>query len=149
MGGTFGHHLATCVGQGGAPPPDDHRLEISRPTAAGRSRIWPANATAAATVGRRISSFSGHFGPTHTPLPPFLDPLNSFSWSFFQIPHRLKDTTKTSLADGWIEFFGNHSNCWTKVRVLLCSRSLGIFVDIKFVNFGRRLVSFPFLGHFE
>ena len=30
----------------------------------------------------------------------------------------------------------------------MCSWSLGLSVDIKFVNFGRRLVSFPFLGHF-
>ena len=67
---------------------------------------------------------------------------------FLKIPHCLKDTTKTSLADSWIEFFGHHNNFWTKVRVLLCSWSLGLSVDIKFVNFGRRLVNFPFFGHF-
>ena len=83
MGGASGHHLATRADQGGAPPPDDHRREISRPTAAGRARIGPANATVAATVGHRISSFFGHFRPTHTSLPSFLDPLNSFPWSFF------------------------------------------------------------------
>ena len=59
----------------------------------------------------------------------------------------LKDMTKGSLADGWIVFSGHHRNFWTKVRVLLCSWSLGLSVDIKFVNFGHRLVSFPFLGH--
>ena len=42
----------------------------------------PANAAAAATVGRRFSSFSGHCMPTHTSLPPILVPLNSFPWSF-------------------------------------------------------------------
>ena len=36
----------------------------------------------AATVGHRFSSFFSHSRPTHTSLPPFLDPLNSFLWSF-------------------------------------------------------------------
>ena len=31
----------------------------------------------------------------------------------------------------------------------MCSWSLGLSVDIKFVNFGRRLVSFPFFGSFR
>ena len=66
---------------------------------------------------------------------------------FLQIPHRLKDTTKTKFADYWIEFSGHHNNLWTKVRVLMCSWSLGLSIDMWFVNFGRRLVSFPFLGH--
>ena len=29
----------------------------------------------------------------------------------------------------------------------MCSRTLGISIDMSFVNFGRRLVSFPFLGN--
>ena len=37
----------------------------------------------ASTVGCRFSSFSGNSRPTHTSLPPFLDHLNSFPWSFF------------------------------------------------------------------
>ena len=148
MGGVSCHPLDTRAGQGGAPPPDDLAGQISRRTTAGRSQIGPANAAAAATMGRRILMFFGHSRPTHTSLLPFLDPLNSFPWSLSQIPHRLKDMTKTNLADCWIEFFGHHSNLWTKARVLLCSWSLGLSVDIKFVNFGCRLVSFPFLGHF-
>ena len=52
---------------GGAPAPDDLDRKIS----------WPA-----VTLGCWILSFSGHFRPTHTSLPPFLDPLNSFPWSF-------------------------------------------------------------------
>ena len=28
-------------------------------------------------------SISGHFRPSHTSLPPILDPLNSFPWSLF------------------------------------------------------------------
>ena len=83
MGDDSGHLLATHAGQGGAPPPGDLGREISRPTAVGYARIGPANAAAAATVGRRFSSFFGHSRPTHTFLPPFLDPLNSFPWSFF------------------------------------------------------------------
>ena len=82
VGDYFGHLLATRANQGGAPPPDDLGHEISRPTAAGRARIRPANAAAATTFGRRILPFFGHFRPTHTSLPPFLDPLNSFPWSF-------------------------------------------------------------------
>ena len=67
---------------------------------------------------------------------------------FLQIHHRLKDTTKPNSANCWIEFSGHHSNLWTKVRVLMCSWSLGISIDMWFVNFGCRLVSFPFLGCF-
>ena len=82
VGADSGHHHYTRVGQGGATPPDDHRRKISGPTAVGRARIGPANTAAAATLGRRILSFFGHSRPTHNPFPPFLDPLNSFLWSF-------------------------------------------------------------------
>ena len=41
-GGTTSHHSATRTGLGGAPPPDSHAGQISRPTAAGRFRIGPA-----------------------------------------------------------------------------------------------------------
>ena len=82
MGADSGHHYCTRAGQGGAPPPDDLGRKISPPTAAGRARIRPANATVAATLGRRIFVFFGHFKLTHTSFPPFLDPLNSFPWSF-------------------------------------------------------------------
>ena len=82
MGADSGHHYCTCARQGGVPPPDDLGRKISPPTAAGRVRIGPANTTAAATLGRRIFMFSGHFRPTHSSFPPFLDPMNSFPWSF-------------------------------------------------------------------
>ena len=82
MGADSGHHYYTCTGQGGVPPPDNLGRKISRPTAAGRARIGPANAAAATNWGRRICVFSGHYRPTHTSFPPFLDPLNSFPWSF-------------------------------------------------------------------
>ena len=96
MGADFGHHYCTRIGQGGSPPPDDLGRKISRPTAAGRARIGPANTTAAATLGRRILSFFGHFRPTHTSLPPFLDPLNSFQWSFspYSSPFKRYDKNK-------------------------------------------------------
>ena len=45
-----------------------------------------SEAEAAATVGNRafrdFSAISGHFRPPHNSFPPFLDPLNSFPWSF-------------------------------------------------------------------
>ena len=98
-------------------------------------------AAAAAIVGHQVSldfpAISGHFRPPHSSCGPFL-----------QIPHRLKVTTKTNLADGWIKFSGHHSDCWTKVMVLMSSWSLGLSIDMWFVNFGHRLVSFPFLGCF-
>ena len=79
-----GHHHCTRTGQGRGERPDDHAGKISRPAAAGRARIWPAKAaTAAATLGRQILVFFCHSRPTHTSLPPFLDPLNSFPWSSF------------------------------------------------------------------
>ena len=83
MGADSGHHYCARASQGGAPPPEDRRREISRPAAVGRARIGRANTAAAVTLGRRILSFFGHFRPTHTSFPPFLDPLNSFPWSLF------------------------------------------------------------------
>ena len=148
MGADSGHHQCTCAGQGGGRRPNDHAGKIFRPTAARRARIGPAKATAAANLGRRIFVFFGHFRLTHTFFPLFLDPLNSFPWSLFADSSPCKDTTKTKLADCWIEFFGHHRNLWTKVRILMCSWSLGLSIDMWFVNFGRRLVSFPFLGCF-
>ena len=82
-GGTTGHHTATPTRQGGVLPQDKAGREISRPTDFGRAGIWPENTTAVAPVCHRIFQFSGHFRPSHTSLPPFLDPLNSFSWSLF------------------------------------------------------------------
>ena len=82
MGADSGNHYCTCTGQGGAPPPDDLGSKISWLTAVGRARIGLPNALAAATLGRLIFVFSGHFRPTHNSFPPFLDPLNSFPWSF-------------------------------------------------------------------
>ena len=82
MGADSGHHYCTRAVQGGSPPPDDLGSKISRPAAAGRARIGPANTATTATLGRRILSFSGHFRPNHTSFPPFFDPLNSFLWSF-------------------------------------------------------------------
>ena len=82
MGAYSGHHYCTRAKQGGAPPLDDLGHKISWPTAVERALIGPANEAAAATLGRRILSFYGHFKPAHTSLPSFLDPLNSFPFSF-------------------------------------------------------------------
>ena len=147
MADVFGHPLDACTTQVGAPPPGDLGREISRPTGAGRARIRPANAAATATLGRRILLFPGHSRPAHISLSPFFDPLNSFSWSFSSDSSPFERYDDNKFGRRLIEFFGHHRNFWTKVRVLLCSWSLEIFVDINFVNFGRRLVSFPFLGH--
>ena len=148
MGADSGHHYCTRAGQGGAPPPDDLGRKISRPTADSRAQIGPANAAAAATLGRLIFVFFGHFRPTHASFPPFLDPMNSFPWSFSPDSSPFERYEKTNSADYWIEFFGYHSYYWTKVMVLMSSWSLGLSIDMWFVNFGRRLVSFLFLGCF-
>ena len=144
-GGNFGHPLCTRTGLGGAPPLDDHAGEISRRAAAERSRIrrrWPPWVTGNFPLFRPFQAglylLSTIFGPSE---------LISVVL-FLHIPHRLKVTTKTKLADSWIEFSGHHSDCWTKVMVLMSSWSLGLSIDMWFVNFGRRLVSFPFLGCF-
>ena len=147
-GGTTGHHTTTRAGKGGAPQPDEAGSEISRPTDAGRAGIWPENTTAAASVCHRIFSFFGHFRPPHSSFPPFLDPLNSFPWSLFADSSPFESYNENKVGLRWIEFSGHHSDCWTKVMVLMTSWSLGISIDMWFVNFGRRLVSFPFLGCF-
>ena len=82
MGADSGHHYCTRFGDGGGGRPDDHAGKIFRPAAAGRSRIRPTKSAAAANLGRRIFVFFGHFRPNHSSFPPFLDPLNSFTWSF-------------------------------------------------------------------
>ena len=150
--GVTGQPPTTRAGQGGAPPSDDHAGQISRPAAAGRARIGP-------TKRRRrppwVISFLLIFQPfqaiSDESIPSFhhfWTLLTHFRGPFLQIPHRLKVTTKTKLVDGWIKFFGHRSDCWTKVVVMMSSRSLGLSIDMWFVNFGRRLVSFPFLGCF-
>ena len=83
MGADSGHHHCTHADQGGGGRPDDHAGKISRPAAAGLARIGSAKAVMAANFGRRIFLFFGHFRPTHTSISPFMDPLNSFPWSFF------------------------------------------------------------------
>ena len=83
MGADFGDYHCTRASQGGGGRRDAAAGKISRPSAAGRTRIGPANAAAVTNLGRRIFVFSGHLRPTHTPFPPFLDPLNSFPWSLF------------------------------------------------------------------
>ena len=130
MGADSGHHYCTRARQIGAPLPDDLGRNISWPTAAEHSRIGPTNSAAAATLGRRILPFSGHSRLTHTSLPKFLDPLNSFQWSFSPDSSPFEKYNKKNLTECWIEFFGHHNNLWTKVRVLMCSWSLGLSVDI-------------------
>ena len=83
MGANSGHHYCKRAGDGGGGRPDDHAGKNFRPVAAGRARIGSAKAAAAANLGRRIFVFSGHFRPTHSFFPPFLDPLNSFPSSFY------------------------------------------------------------------
>ena len=48
----------------------------------------------------------------------------------------------------WRNHLVEEATCWTKVMVLMSSWSLGISIDMWFVNFGPRLDSFPFLGCF-
>ena len=96
MGADSGQHHCTRAGQGGGGRPDDHAGKISRPNAVEHARIGPAKEAAAANLGRRIFVFSGHFRPTHTSFPLFLDPLNSFPWSHFanSLPFERYDKNK-------------------------------------------------------
>ena len=81
-------------------PPTLHTHRPGRCATSGRSRQpnFTANrhrtrpdrvgeAAAAATMGHRafldFPAISGHFRPTQTSFPPFMDPLNSFPWSLF------------------------------------------------------------------
>ena len=150
--GTTGRPPETRSIHGGTPPPDDHAGQISRPTAAGCAWIGPAKRR------RRPPWVTGHFmifRPFQAIFSQHIAPSHHF-WAlsthsrgpFLHIPHHLKVMTKTKLADSWIVFFGHHSDCWTKVMVLMSSWSLGLSIDMWFVNFVRRLVCFPFLGCF-
>ena len=82
MGANSAHHYCTHAGDGGGGQPDDHAGKIFLPAAAGSAWIGSTKAAAAANLGHRIFVFFGHFRPTHSSFPPFLDPMNSFLWSF-------------------------------------------------------------------
>ena len=84
MGADSSHHYYTRADQGRGGRRDAAAGKISRPTASRHARIGPAKLAAAANLGHRIFVFFGHLKPTHTSIPPFLDPLNSFSWSLFE-----------------------------------------------------------------
>ena len=144
-----GHHHCTRAIQGGGGPLNDRRHEISRPATTERAWIGPTNTAAAANLGRRIFMFSGHFRPTHTSFPPFLDPLNSFPWSLFADSSPFERYDKNKVCRLLDRVFRPPSNLWTKVRVLMCSWSLGISIDMWFVNFGLRFFSFPFFRLFR
>ena len=98
MGGDSGHPTCTRASQGGGGRRDEAAGKISRPDVVGHARIWPAKAVAAAILGHWFSAFFGHFRPTHTSFPPFLDPLNSFPWSLFadSSPFERYDKNKVS-----------------------------------------------------
>ena len=148
MGADSGHHYCTRAGQGGAPPPDDLGRKISRPTAAGRSRIGQANTAAVANLGRRIFVFSGHFRLIHTSFPPFLDPLNSFLWSFSPDSSPFERYGKNKfdrLLDRVFRPPQQPLNQGKGTDVFLLS---WVSIDMWFVNFGHCLVSFLFLSHF-
>ena len=83
MGADSGHHYYSCTGHGGGGRRDAAFGKNFLPTAAGRAWIRPAKAAAAVNLGRLIFVFFRPFQATHTSCPPFLDPLNSFSWSHF------------------------------------------------------------------
>ena len=85
--GTTGQIYCTRARPPGAPPPDDAVRKISRPIAAGCAGIWPENPTAAAPIFHLsfcdFRPFSDHLRPPHSSFPPFLDLLNSSTWSLF------------------------------------------------------------------
>ena len=83
VGADSSHQYCTHARQGGGGRPDDHTDKILWPATTGIAWIGPAKAAAATNLGRRIFVFFGHFRPTHTSFPPFLDPLNSCLWSLF------------------------------------------------------------------
>ena len=117
------------------PPPDE-------------ARIGPVKAAEAVNFGSRIFVFSGNLRPTHISFPPFLDPLNSFPWPLFADSSPFESYDENKVGRLLDRVFRPPNNCWTKVMVLMSSWSLGLSIDIWFVNFGHRLVGFPFLGHF-
>ena len=96
MGADSGHCHCPRAGQGGGGRREAAAGKISRPAAAGRSRIGPAKAAAAANLGHQIFVFSGHLRPTHNSFSPFLDPLNSFPWPLFadSSPFEIYDKNK-------------------------------------------------------
>ena len=88
--GTTDGSYCTRAGLRGAPPPDDAGRKILRPTAVGLAGTWSANPTAAApfshmsfVISGHFPATSGHIRPLHSSFPPFLDLLNSSTWSLF------------------------------------------------------------------
>ena len=97
-----------------------------------------------------FSWFSGHFPATSGhPIAPFHHfgpPELIFVVPFCRLRTVWELQRKRNRPEVRSGFFGHHSDCWTKVMVPMSSWSLGLSIDMWFVNFERRLVSFPFLG---
>ena len=105
MGAHSGHQYCSCAGHGGGGRRDAASGKIFLPSATGRARIGPAKAAAAANLGSLIFMFSGHFRPTHTSFPPFLDPMNSFPWSLFAYSSPFESYDKNKIGQLLDRFF--------------------------------------------
>ena len=77
--GTTDGSYCTRAEPRGAPLPDDAGRKILRPTAAGPD----GGCTVFSPEFCDFRPFSGHFRPPHSSFPPFLDLLNSSTWSLF------------------------------------------------------------------
>ena len=150
--GTTDRSYCTHAGPRGAPPPDDAGRKILRPTAARRAGIWPANPTVATPFSHLsfvISGhFFGHFRPPHSSFPPFLDLLNSSTWSFFADFAPFGSYNENEIGQILDRVFRPPQRLLDQGNGSMSSWSLGLSIDMWFVKFGRRLVSFPFLGCF-
>ena len=123
----------------GQPPPD----------APGSGRRTDGGCTFLSPDFYDFSAIFGQFRPPHSSFPPFLDPLNSFPWSLFADSSPFESYDENKVGRRLDQVFrpphrlldqGNGTDGF----LVSC-----LSIDMWFVNFGRRLVSFPFLGCFR
>ena len=81
--GTTDGSYCTRAGPRGAPPPDDADRKILQPTTAGRTGEPDGGCTVFSSEFCDFRPFFGHLRPPHSSFPPFLDLLNSSTWSHF------------------------------------------------------------------
>ena len=148
VGGVTGHPPCTRASQRGAPPPDGHAGKISRPTAAGRTRIGPAKQRQRPPWITGPFFIFRPFPANPYLLPTILDPLNSFPWSFSPDSSPFKRSGKNKFDRLLDQVFHPPQQPLDQGKgtdVFLVSWA---FHCMWFVNFGCRVVSFPFLGCF-
>lgn len=133
-----------CTTQERRPFNDGLHSKISQLITNRRAQINPVKSTTADAVCCWIFWVFSHSRPTRTPFFPFLDPLNLFPCFIVKIPYGVKDLSMGGLVKVCDKFFSHRRHRWIKVSTPFYFLSIGLFINIKYANFGYYLLIFVF-----